>query len=104
MTPNKNIPFYFAVKHIIKPNTAKLIYSIRYNENDYFILKTPGVNDAEQMDSHPKVDLYAFRKISYVLSEIEKEYKTIPPIEFINMDVFKVLAKIRNSLSGNELK
>lgn len=104
MTPNKNPSFFFSVKHIIKPNTSKLIYGIRYNGADHFILKTPRLNDGEQLDSNPKIDLHAFRKICFVLSEIEKEYKTIPPLAFINMDVFKVLSRISNSLSGNELK
>jgi hypothetical protein len=66
-------------------------------------MKTPGINDCEQLDANPRIDLYAARKICYVLSEIEKEYKKMPPLEFINMDIFKVLAKIRNSLSDGEL-
>ncbi|MBS1531286.1 MAG: hypothetical protein JSU01_13350 [Bacteroidetes bacterium] len=94
--------FFFAVKHIIKPNTARIIYSIRYNEKDYYILKTPGLNDCEQLDSNQPIDAYASRKICYVLSEIEREYQSVPALEFINMDIFKVLAKMGPSLSDSE--
>ena len=101
MTPNNpDCSFFFSVKYIIKPNTSKLIYHIHYNEKNYFILKTPGVNDCEQLDTNPKIDLYASRKICYVLSEIEREYNKVPPLEYINMDVFKVLSRMRNSLTG----
>jgi hypothetical protein len=100
MTPNNNnIPFFFSVKHIIKPHTSKLIYGIRYNETDYFIQKTHGVNDCERLDDNLGLDAKALKKICDVISEIEKEYKKKPPLEFINMDIFKILSgrHIRNN-------
>ena len=102
MTPNDNTPFFFSVKHIIKPHTSKLVYGIRYNETNYFIQKTHGVDDCEQLDENKKLDPKAFKVICDVISEIEKEYKKMPPIEFINMDIFKILARKRNSLSESD--
>jgi hypothetical protein len=31
-----------------------------------------------------------------VITEIEKEYKKTPPLEFINMDVFNILVRVKN--------
>jgi len=93
MTPNNsNIPFFFSVKHIIKPHTSKLIYGIRYHDTDYFIQKTHSVNDCERLDDNPRLDTRVLKMICDVISQIEKEYKKIPPLEFINMDIFKILA------------
>ena len=97
MTPNDNTPFFFSVKHIIKPHTSKLIYGIRYNEIDYFLQKTHGIDNCEQLDDNARLDPEAFKLICDVISEIEKEYKKTPPLEFINMDIFKILAQKRNS-------
>ncbi|MGZ3776801.1 MAG: hypothetical protein ACXVI9_04240 [Mucilaginibacter sp.] len=94
MTPNNNnIPFFFSVKHIIKPNTSKLIYGIHHNDLDYFLQKTYGIDDCEQLDDNPRLDPDTFKTICEVISEIEKGYKKVPPLEFINMDIFNIIVK-----------
>jgi len=93
MILNEDPPFFFAVKHIIKPHASKLIYGIRYLDVDYFILKTHGLNDCEQLDSNPGLKPEALEKICHVISEIEKEYKKTPPLEYINIEVFTILAR-----------
>lgn len=97
MLPSDNTAFFFSVKHIIKPNTSKIIYGIRYHEKDYFIQKTLNMHDCEQLDGNPPIEAQAFSAICSVISEIEKEYKKMPPIEYINMDIFNILARYRNS-------
>lgn len=105
MTPNNNNPaFFFSVKHIIKPHTSKLIYGIRYNETEYFIQKTHSVSDCERLDDTPRLDARILKKICDVISQIEKDYKKIPPLEFINMDIFRVLSgrNMRNNSDSEE--
>ena len=96
MSPNNDQLFFFAVKNIIKPFAAKVIYNIRYNNLDYFILKTPSTDDCEQLDSNPKIAPEAFAKICRTIAEVEKEYKKTPPLELINIDIFKILLRLRD--------
>lgn len=89
-------PFFFSVKHIIKPFATKLIYGIKYNGLDYFLIKTLGMNDCQHLDTHPMIDQPTYDKICDVITLIEKEYKKTPPIEYINMDIHNVLVKMKN--------
>ena len=89
-------PFFFSVRHIIKPYATKLIYGIRYNHMDYFLIKTLGVNDCEHLDNHPFIDQGIYDKICDVITAIEKEYKKTPPIEFINIEIHNILVKMKN--------
>ena len=102
MTPNnsKN-PFFFSVKHIIKPHTSKLIYGIRYDNLDYFLQKTHSVDNCEQLDDNPKLAPEAFKNICEIISEIEKGYQKTPPLELINMDVFNVITKANHPSHNN---
>lgn len=97
MIPGDNTPFFFSVKHIINPSASRVVYGIRYHETDYFIQKTLTMHDCEQLDSNPQIDVQAFSAICSVISEIEKEYKKTPPLEYINIDIFNILARYRNS-------
>ena len=89
----KDPSFFFSVNHIIKPFNAKLIYGIRYRELDYFLLKTFGMEECEQLDNNPQLSPEISHKMCEVITKIEKEYKKAPPLEFINMDVFNILVK-----------
>ena len=91
-----NRPFFFSVKHIIKPFATKLIYGIKYNNLDYFLIKTLGVNDCEHLDSQPRIDQPTYDKICDVITVIEKEYKKTPPIEYINIEIHNILVKLKN--------
>jgi hypothetical protein len=96
MNPINDQPVFFSVKHIITTVRTKLIYGIRHKDLDYFLYKTLGLNDCEQLDGNPKLDPEVFNIMCEVITEIEKEYKKIPPIEFINMDVFNILVNAKN--------
>lgn len=96
MSPNNERSFFFAVKNIIKPFAAKLIYNIRYNNLDYFILKTLNGSDCEQLDSNPRIAPDIFTKICNTILEVEKEYKKTPPLELINIEIFKILLRLRD--------
>ena len=87
----KDPPLFFSVNHIIKPFNTKLIYGIRYHELDYFLLKTLGIEECEQLDNNSRLDAEVLGKICEVITQIEKEYKKAPPLEYINMDVFNIL-------------
>lgn len=87
----KDPPFFFSVNHIIKPFNTKLIYGVRYHEMDYFLLKTIGIEECEQLDSNSHLDTEVLVMICEVITRIEKEYKRAPPLEYINMDVFNIL-------------
>jgi hypothetical protein len=89
----KDPPIFFSVSHIIKPYNTKLIYGIKYHELDYFLLKTLGVEDCEQLDNNSRLDPDVLDKICEVITQVEKEYKKAPPLEYINMDVFNILFK-----------
>lgn len=89
-------PFFFSVKHIIKPFATKLIYGIKYNGLDYFLIKTLGVRDCEHLDSQPPIDESTYNKICDVITVIEKEYKKTPPLEFINIEIHNILVKMKN--------
>ncbi|MFB9841870.1 hypothetical protein [Mucilaginibacter ginsenosidivorans] len=97
MIPTEDPPFYFSVNHIIKPHASKLIYGIRYHEVEYFILKTHGINDCEQLDSNAALKPEIMEKICGVISAIEQDYKKAPPLEFINIEIFNILARDRDS-------
>jgi hypothetical protein len=49
------------------------------------------------VDSNPQIDMQALSAICSVMSEIEKEYKKTPPLEYINIDIFNILARYRNA-------
>ena len=96
MNPINDPPIFFSVKHIITPIKTKLIYGIMYKNLEYFLFKTLGLNDCEQLDSNPKLDIEIFDTMCEVITEIEREYKKIPPLEFINMDIFNILVRVKN--------
>ncbi|MBV8390350.1 MAG: hypothetical protein JO080_11170 [Mucilaginibacter sp.] len=100
----KDPPIFFSVSHIIKPYNTKLIYGIRYHEIDYFLLKTLGVEDCEQLDNNSRLTPDVLDKICAVITQVEREYKKAPPLEFINIDIFNVLEKDGSPFYGNHKK
>ena len=89
----KDPPIFFSVSHIIKPFNTKLIYGVRYRELDYFLLKTLGIEECEQLDNNSRLDSEILDKICEIITQVEKEYKKAPPLEYINMDVYNILFK-----------
>lgn len=103
----KDPPIFFSVSHIIKPFNTKLIYGVKYQEINYFLLKTLGVEECEQLDNNSRLDENVLNKICEVITQVEREYKKAPPLEFINMDVFNILFKeeyIAIKKNGNKSK
>jgi len=91
-----NSSFFFTVNHIIKPYSGKLIYGIRYNDLEYFMFKSFGINDCEQLDSNPQPGPGIFNAMCEVITEIEKGYSKTPPLENINIDVLNILLRAEN--------
>ena len=103
----KDAPLFFSVSHIIKPFNTKLIYGIRYHELDYFLLKTLGTKECEQLDNNSRLDVEVLDKICEVITQIEREYKKAPPLEYVNMDIFNILFKeeyVAIKKNGNKSK
>jgi hypothetical protein len=103
----KDPPLFFSVSHIIKPFNTKLIYGVRYRELNYFLLKTLGMEECEQLDNNSRLEAGVLNKICEVITKVEREYKKAPPLEFINMDVFNILFKeeyIAIKKNGNKSK
>ena len=103
----KDQPLFFSVSHIIKPFNTKLIYGVRYHELDYFLLKTLGTQECEQLDNNSRLDTSVLNKICEVITLVEKQYKKAPPLEYINMDVFNIFFKdddIALKKNGNRSK
>ncbi|MDB5140871.1 MAG: hypothetical protein JWR12_2787 [Mucilaginibacter sp.] len=87
---------FFSVKHITKELSAKLIYGIHLNTFDYFLSKSLGLNDCEQLDSNPQLDADLLDVICTVITEVENKYKKRPTLELINNEIFRILGRIRN--------
>ncbi|MDP9048683.1 MAG: hypothetical protein M3N14_11135 [Bacteroidota bacterium] len=98
MSNQKDKPLFFSVHHIIKAQNVKLIYGVQYNGLRYFLFKTQGVNDCEQLDYHPKLAPDVFNMMCEVITEIEREYKKTPPVEFINFDIFNFMVRTKNPM------
>ena len=97
MTSSDDPPFFFSINHIIRPHASKIIYGVRYQNLEYFIMKTHSTNDCEQLHSNPALQPGVMEKICDVISAIEKDYKKTPPLELINMEIFNILVKGRDS-------
>ena len=93
-----NKTYFFSVKHITKELSNKLIYGIRLNMNSYFLSKSSNLGDCEQIDCKPTLDPIVLKEICLVISEIERENKVRPTLAFINMEIFRILGRIRNTL------
>ncbi len=101
MSVDQAKPFFFFVTHITKDDAAKLLYGIKYNGLNYYLYKSHGINDCEQLDHNPKLAEEIFDTMCKVITEIEKEYERTPPLEFINFDIFNCLVRARNPRYGN---
>ena len=101
MDPDTDQTHFFSVTHIIESDNVKLIYGIHFEGLDYFLCKTHGVADCEQMDNNPKLDPDIFCTMCDVITEIELEYKKTPPMEFINMEVYNILVRAKNPRYGD---
>lgn len=82
--------------HITKPCSTKLIYSVSLNYCKYYIAKSPGINDGEQLDTNAVLPESVLLQICSVLSEIELHHTRHQSIELFNLEIFNILGRIRN--------
>jgi hypothetical protein len=87
--------YLFSVNHITGPLRTRLIYGICLNGISYFLAKSPGHNDCEQLDSNLRLDGKVLDEISSVITEIELHYPKRPALELINAEISGILARIR---------
>jgi len=97
LTDINNQTYIFTVNHITTDCNNKHIYGIRLNTTNYFFSKTPGLNDCRQLDSHPPVSPPMLNELCEVITEIELKYKIRPALEYINREIFLILARMRNT-------
>jgi hypothetical protein len=86
-----NQPCFFTVNHITKPFSTKLIYGISLNNISYFLAKSLGINDCEQLDSNALLDPGVLNEMCTVITEIELAFRKAPSLEFLNMEIFRKL-------------
>ena len=96
ITEKYNFPHFFSVYHIVKPSPTKLIYGVKFKNIGYYFFKSIEVNDCEQLDPNPPLEVEVFENICKVITEIEKHYKRAPVIKDINLDIFNILIKAEN--------
>jgi hypothetical protein len=96
MKPILNIRFFFSVTQIIKPHGTRIIYGIHYSGQDYFILKSLGMYNCEQLDNKGRLETEVMETMCRVITTIESDYKKAPPLEFINFDIYSQLVRLQN--------
>ena len=94
---------FFTVSHVTRPPGAKLIYGIRLNNLNYYISKSPGIDDCEQLDSNPPLKTTVMKEICAILTEIENEPKKRLSLAWINERIFAIIGKLR-TLTFNALR
>ncbi|MDB5011362.1 MAG: hypothetical protein JWR67_3329 [Mucilaginibacter sp.] len=87
---------FFSVKHITQEHDIKFIYGISLNTHNYFISKSVNINDCEQLDNNPVLDIELLNEICEVITELEIRYQKRPSLEFMNKEIFKILGRRRN--------
>jgi len=87
--------FFFTVNHVTRPHGAKIIYGVSLNNLSYYVSKSPGVNDCEQLDSNPALDTGMIDEICTILSELENDPKSTPSLAWINEQIFAIRGKMR---------
>ena len=89
---------FFSVSHITKPFSATFIYGIYLNNQTYYVSKTPGMNDCEQLNCMNTLEPAQLDEICYVLTQIETSHKKHPTMEWINQEIFKILGLLKSPL------
>jgi len=87
--------FFFTVNHITRPQGAKLIYGISLNNLSYYVSKSPGINDCEQLDSNPTLDSGMIDEICIILSEMENDRKKGLSLASINKQIFAIRGRMK---------
>jgi hypothetical protein len=87
--------YLFSVSHITNPLRTQLIYGIRLNDVSYFLGKSPGCNDCEQLDGNLRLATKVLDEICLLITESELHYRKRPALELMNVEIGGILARIR---------
>lgn len=90
-----NETYFFSIIHITKQSATNLIYGILLNTRSYYLSKSLGLSDCVQLDANPLLDLNLLTEICDIITKFEMEYEKYPSLEFINIEIIKVLGAIR---------
>jgi hypothetical protein len=90
-----NETYFFSIIHITKQSATNLIYGISLNTRSYYLSKSLGLSDCVQLDANPLLDLNLLTEICDIITKFEMEYEKYPSLEFINIEIIKVLGAIR---------
>jgi hypothetical protein len=93
-----NRTFFFSIKHISKEINTMRIYGISLNSNNYYLSKLTGVNNCKQLDNNPLLHADILKEICEVITEVEKGHQKRPSLEFLNMEIFRILARRRDPM------
>lgn len=88
---------FFTINHITCEGNNKHIYGIRLNNASYFLCKTMGVTDAEQLDTNPPLSSITLLEIEVILTAMEQKYNSRQPLEVLNREVFKCLVQMHSA-------
>jgi hypothetical protein len=93
---NLNSPtYYFTINHITREANNKYIYGVRLNHTNYFLSKTTGLYDCEQLDNNPKLNADVMKEFCDVITEVERKYKKRLSVELFNSEVFRIISRLR---------
>lgn len=96
-----NQTYFFSVSHITS-KADQLIYGINLNNDSYYFSKTLGINDCKQLDCHTALDKVVLDELCSIITEIELAYQSRPSLTLINLNIFRILGRLRNPpLFGN---
>jgi len=90
--------YFFSIIHITKQSATTLIYGILINTRIYYLSKSLGRSDCEQLDSNPVLNADLLTEICDIMTKFEVAYEKYPSLEFINNEIIKVLGAIRTLL------
>ena len=88
---NQNYTFY--VNHITNESAVKRIYGIHIDNLNYFLSKTTGIVDCEQLDTNPPLDSSFMKEICAIITEIENNHPGRPSLDEMNKEILIIKAR-----------
>jgi hypothetical protein len=88
--------YFFTISHITREANNRLLYGLRLNNISYFISKTCGVNDGEQLDTNPPLAANILKELNTVITQVELNHKKRQSLDRINQEIFSILIRLRN--------
>lgn len=91
-----NQTYFFTVSHITREADNRLLYGLRLNDTSYFISKTWGVSDGEQLDNNTPLAANILKEINTVITQVELKHKKRQSLERVNQEIFSILVRLRS--------